>query len=62
MIRLYVFFGSATLYSPVYRTTVECTINNVTWGAQKQAFLIILEQEIDFQNNHNRPIQGWREG
>ena len=31
-------------------------------GAQKEAFLIILEQEIGFQNHQNRPILAWREG
>jgi hypothetical protein len=31
-------------------------------GGQKQAFLIILEQEIEVPEQHNRPILEWREG
>lgn len=31
-------------------------------GGQKQAFLIILELEIEVPEQHNRPILEWREG
>ena len=31
-------------------------------GGQRQAFLIILEQEIEVPEQHNRPILEWREG
>jgi hypothetical protein len=31
-------------------------------GGQRQAFLIILEEEIEVPEQHNRPILEWREG
>jgi hypothetical protein len=30
-------------------------------GGQRQAFLIILEEEIEVPEQHNRPILEWRE-